>query len=176
MRLHWNGLIHVQPTVDQVYAYLADFNRHPEWAGSVARLDCLDTGDAQGVGARYSTIERVDLPRSGWRRLLPRRTGARTICEVRSLVPNRYISWHAHPVPHIGNADLAFDLSPSPNGGTIIRQTVDEYYPLPAALLLRVVYNLDEPAIREILDDGLQRLKHVIDKWPSDPADVTFND
>lgn len=170
MRIHWQGTIEVAAPCTQLYAYLADFNQHHEWSQSLERMDQVREGDASGVGARFVTRERLEFGATGWQRWLPFTSAATTRCEVRELVPDRRIAWRAHPIPRLGSAVLSFDLVPSADGGTTIRQTVDEFYPVPVAFMLRKVYNITEDGIRQQLDRGLQTLKLTCDgkRWEAD--------
>jgi uncharacterized membrane protein len=156
MRLQWENSIEVSIPVEQVYAYLADFSKHREWARSLERMELLRQGDSHGVGTRYMTHERIEFKPGG------KASSTRTICEVRELVPDQRIAWHAHPVPRVGSAELCFDLTPTEQGGTRITQTVKEYYPAPVALMMRVLWNVTEEGIRKQLDAGLQTLKETL--------------
>lgn len=160
MRLHWQNTIDVPIPVEQAYETLSDFPRHAEWARSIERMEQVRVGDTSGVGARYITHERIEFPpRNGGKAKV---SSMRTLCEVRELVPNQRIAWHAHPLPRSGSAELSFDLTPSPQGGTRITQTVQEYYPLPVELMIRLLYNVTEDGIRQQLDRGLLALKEAL--------------
>jgi uncharacterized protein YndB with AHSA1/START domain len=156
MRLHWENSIEVPIPVERVYAYLADFSKHGEWARTLERMELVREGDSSGVGARYITHERLEFKPGG------KASSSRTMCEVRELVPDQRIAWHAHPLPRVGSAELCFDLTPTPDGGTRITQTVKEYYPAPIALMMRVMWNITEDGIRKQLDAGLQTLKETL--------------
>ena len=160
MRLHWENAVDVSVPVEQVYAYLSDFSRHAEWSRTLERMELIHVGDATGVGARYMTHERVAFPVDS----TPARSAVmRTVCEVRELVPNRRIAWHAHPLPRVGSAELCFELATTATGGTRITQTIREYYPWPVALLIRLRHNVTEDGIRRQLDRGLLTLKDTIE-------------
>jgi uncharacterized protein YndB with AHSA1/START domain len=160
MRLHWQDSIEVPIPVEQVYETLSNFERHPDWSRSIERMEKVRDGDARGVGTRYITHERIEFPpKNGGK---PKSSTMRTMCEVRDLVPNRRIAWHAHPMPRRGSAELSFDLAPAPDGGTRITQTVQEYYPLPIEIMIRVLYDVTEDGIRKQLDRGLLTLKDTL--------------
>lgn len=161
MRLHWQNSIDVSIPVEQVYAKLADFERHAEWSRTLQRMEKVRDGDGRGVGARYITHERVEFPpKDGGK---SRSSTMRTMCEVRELVPNRRIAWHAHPIPRLGSAELSFDLAPTMGDGTRITQTVREYYPLPIALMIRLRYNVTEDGIHQQFDRNLLTLKETLE-------------
>lgn len=161
MRLHWQNSIEVPIPVERIYDTLSDFQRHAEWARSIERMEQVREGDSTGVGARYITHERIEFPpKNGGK---AKTSSMRTLCEVRELVPNRRIAWHAHPIPRSGSAELSFDLTPTPDGGTRITQTVQEYYPLPVETMIRLLYNVTEDGIRTQLDRGLLTLKETLE-------------
>jgi uncharacterized protein YndB with AHSA1/START domain len=160
MRITWQNSIEVPAPVDQVYAKLSDFERHAEWARSIERMEKVRDGDANGIGRRYITHERIEFPASGSKKT--RTSSMRTLCEVRELVPGQRIAWHAHPLPRTGSAELCFELSPTDDGGTRITQTVREYYPLPIAFVMRAFYNITEDGIHKQLDRGLLTLKETL--------------
>lgn len=163
MHIHWQGTILVAAPCTQLYAYLADFHQHHEWAQTLEHMDQIHDGDASGVGTQFITRERVEFGATGWQRWLPFTSTSKTRCEVQELVPDRRIAWQAHPVPRVGSARLSFDLEPTADGGTTIRQTVEEVYPRPVAFILRTVYNITEDGIRQQLDRSLQTLKVTCD-------------
>lgn len=161
MRLHWQNSIDVPLSVEQVYATLSNFERHAEWSRSLERMEKVRDGDERGIGARYITHERLEFPAKAGD--APQSSTVRTAAEVRELIPNKRIAWHAHPMPRVGSAELSFDLTPTMDGGTRISQTVHEYYPAPIAFMLRVRYNVTEEGILRQLDRGLQTLKETLE-------------
>ena len=126
-QIAWQGTVTIHAPVEQVYRYLADLPRHAEWAQSVQTLELVSPGDKAGVGARYRAIERQiwQTDRRPRAPLTDRygKTGD-FLCEMRELVPNKRISWHAwapYPVvKHLG--DYAFELASDGNGGTALVQ------------------------------------------------------
>ena len=128
MRLNWQGSIHIHKPLDQVYAYLADFPRHCEWAQTLVKMEQVRAGDGSGVGAQYLTHERQAFqsdrgPHEPVKKGMP----AKTLCEVRELAPNQRISWHSHMVggKALMYSDLGFTLASDGNGGTQLTQTID---------------------------------------------------
>lgn len=103
MDLTWTGTVLIAAPREQVYAYLADFPRHAEWAQSVVQLALVRPGDERGVGAVYRTAER-----QGWQadrrpyQPLARGVPGDTMCEVTALVPGRQLAWRSWaPVPGV---------------------------------------------------------------------------
>jgi uncharacterized membrane protein len=129
----WQGSVDIAAPVDKVYAYLADFPKHCEWAQTLERMEQKKPGDPSGVGAVYKTYERQALhsdrvPRGPMPENASKGT---TESEVTELVPNRSIRWKAHPLP-IGMgvyAKLAFDLAPVDGNTTRLTQNVDFHMP-----------------------------------------------
>lgn len=121
----WRQTIRIDAPVEEVYAYLADFPRHTEWAQTVVRLEKIADGGPSGTGARYKTTERQAFQTDRKpRQPLTKGMKATTVCEVMELIPNRRISWRANPSPNFGiQANLSFDLAPA-NGGTDLTQAI----------------------------------------------------
>lgn len=165
MQIEWQGTIDVSPAPEAVYAYLADFRRHGEWATSLVRVTQTGAGNPDGVGARFEAVERASDPvGDGWRGRIPRRREAKSVCEVTELVPGKRIAWVAHPKPKVGGARIRFDLLPTIDGGTRIVQTVEERYPLPAALVLRYAFGMGEPEVVRMFDASLETLRVTIER------------
>lgn len=119
MDITWKDTITIAGPPERVYAYLADFPRHAEWAQSVQQLVAVRAGDARGAGAVYRTAER-----QGWqhdrRPHEPLAAGVpgETMCEVTELVPGRRIAWRSWaPVPGVRHEGAySFELEAVPAG------------------------------------------------------------
>jgi hypothetical protein len=127
MAKKWQGEVHIDAPVSEVYRYLADFSRHCEWDQSATRLEQVERGDAEGIGAQWRSYEKLDSLQSdqGRKPLLQLHGNVGVaVREVRELVPNQRIAWHTYPVPRMGvTADCAFDLVEE-NGGCKLTETV----------------------------------------------------
>lgn len=124
--MEWKGSVHIDAPAAEVYRYLADFSQQPDWDHAVAKTEQVAAGDAQGVGAKWRTNERLDSLQSDRNRKPLLRTGSVgvTVREVRELTPNERVAWHAYPIPRMGiTADCAFTLTPV-DGGTRVEETV----------------------------------------------------
>lgn len=135
MDAHWQETIEINAPVDRVYAYLADFPKHCEWAQTLERMDMRVPGDASGVGRVYRTTERqaMHADRKPRGPMPAKAFKGMTDCEITELVPGKRIAWRAHPVP-VGmgvHARLSFDLAPADDGRTRLTQTVDMHQPWP---------------------------------------------
>jgi uncharacterized protein YndB with AHSA1/START domain len=170
----WKGSVTVDAPVERVYAYLADFPRHIEWAQTLETLELVRTGDPSGVGARYRTIERQAMQHDR-KPHEPLTKGMRvvTICEVRELTPNRHIAWHAHTDPKAMGlyADLSFELAPAPGGGTLLTQHYRFHQPGPVAFIFKLIYgrDLDRKGYAQ-WDAGLRNIKTILEERTAAPA------
>lgn len=152
MEIQWQGTTDINAPVDRVYAYLADFPKHCEWAQTLERMELRKPGDNRGVGAVYRTYERqamhADRPPRG---PMPAKAfKGTTECEVTELEPNQRIAWRAHPVPiTMGtSAQLAFDLEPLDAERTRLTQTIRMRQSwLPSQIFARLVFKMDLAAM-----------------------------
>jgi uncharacterized protein YndB with AHSA1/START domain len=146
MDTNWQGTIRIDAPIDQVFSYLADFPRHCEWAQTLERMEQIRAGDSAGVGARYLTIERQAMQSDRKpREALTRGMRVKTMCEVRELMLNRRIAWHAHTVPQAMGlfADLSFELTPDADGGVLLTQNYRFHQPGPMVLLFKLIFGRD---------------------------------
>ena len=88
------------------------------------------------------------------------------MCEMRELVPNRRIAWHAWaPVPgvkHLG--DYAFDLASDGNGGTILTQRSSLTDNWAGFLVSRLVFKTTPEKARAQWDASLRNIKVVLEE------------
>lgn len=170
VNLIWEKSIQTRCPRDAAYAYLADFDRHRECSTSLDRMERIADGEANGIGRRYMTYEKLDFADGSWKRRLPGTSAARTTCEIRELVPATRIAWHARPVPgFLGQAGLLFEFE-DVDGGTLVRQRVVERYPRPIAFVMKSVMNVTEEGIRDQMDRTLEGLRLVLDQQQVEPA------
>jgi uncharacterized membrane protein len=168
MKIAWSGRVDVAPPPEVVYAYLVEFSRHREWVDSLESITETAPGDANGIGRKYLAIERVDFSGSGGLfAKFAKRTSGRTESEIRELIPDKRISWYAHPIPNVGGALLTFDFAPNNSGGTTVVQTINERYPWHISLLMRVITNFSEQGAIRQFEQGLARLKIALDTLPT---------
>ena len=172
MVITWEGAIQVAAPIESTYEYLADFPRHGEWAQSVERMELQQPGNAAGIGARYLTYERQALHDDRRpHQPLADRGGIRetSLAEVRELAPPRRIAWHAHAVPRRNiRADIAFDLAPTPGGGTTVTQRITLRLSLPALLLARLLLRVSPAVLRAKSEaqwrGSLRNIKAILEK------------
>jgi uncharacterized protein YndB with AHSA1/START domain len=178
MRAEWQESITIDAPVETVYRYLADFPRHCEWAQTLERTEQIGPGDSRGVGARFRTIERQALQNDRGPLQPVTSTGglrARTGCEIRELVPNRRIAWHAYTLPKTGlRSDLLFELAPATHGGTVLTQRIIFYQPAPLRLAFRLVLKAseEEMATKGVAqwEAGLRNIKAILEGTPASPV------
>jgi uncharacterized membrane protein len=161
MSTQWQGSVHVKAPVEVVYHYLADFARHTEWDDLTERIEQVAPGDGAGVGARYRAHERIDSLLSRGR---AKDEGKRThvgpsMREVRELVPNQRIAWHARPIPPIGvSADYRFELTPVGNG-TQLTQVVQYNVPTVVDTVSRLILKGIDARQQAQCQANLERIK-----------------
>ncbi|MDQ3043548.1 MAG: SRPBCC family protein [Chloroflexota bacterium] len=130
MATQWKGSVRIAAPVDDVFAYLADFNRHTEWDESTASVEQLELGDANGVGAKFKVHEHLQTLRSDLNaRSVMRPSVGLAGWEVREVVPGNRISWNSYAIPRFGvTADFTFTFA-SDGDGTVLTESVDFHVP-----------------------------------------------
>ena len=103
MDIEWKGQVQIQRPIEQVFAYLADFQRHAEWAQTLVKMEQVREGNSLGIGAVYRTYERQAMQsnRQPGEALL-HGMEAKTLCEITEIIPNKRIAWHSHTLPKTG--------------------------------------------------------------------------
>jgi hypothetical protein len=164
MDIHWSNSIQIHRPVAQVYAYLADFPRHAEWAQTVVRLEKIRDGDSSGVGAEYLTHERQAM-QTDRKPGEPLKKGmkAKTVCAVRALEPHQRIAWHSHlTMIKSTYADWEFRLESDGNGGTRLTQE-GKFHFSPLSQGLGRLLDMERKALAQF-DAGLQNIKLILEK------------
>lgn len=164
MDIHWKNSIRINRPIEQVYAYLANFPRHAEWAQTVERLEKIREGDSSGVGAEYLTHERQAM-QTDRKPGEPLKKGmkAKTICAVRALVPNQRIAWHSHLTMIKSTfADWEFRLETDGNGGTRLTQEGNFHFS-PLSQGLGRLLKMERKALAQF-EAGLQNIKLILEK------------
>ena len=160
---------------ERVYAYLADFTRHPEWVKNVSQVTPLTPGQTE-VGTVFRAQE--GPPPVGPWRMVQMMThfvagvlgGAKPYSEatITALEPPRRIAWWAG-VPkgngYFNRAEWEFVLEPEA-GGTRLTQ---HYHWRPQnALAERMVGAAGEDGLREAVGLSLTKLKEVLEQKEND--------
>jgi hypothetical protein len=153
MDAHWKETIELDAQVDRIYAYLADFPNHCEWAQTLERMELKKAGDNRGVGAVYRAHERqrMQADRAPRGPMPARAMKGTTECEITELSPGKRIAWRAHPVP-VGmgtHARLSFDLEPIGDSRTRLTQTIDFHQPDILFTFFARVASRTNPAVLE---------------------------
>lgn len=106
-----------------IYAYLADFTRHHEWAHTYITVEVLSRGPTR-VGSRFRVIEKQDwrsdkLPYS----TIVDREGVDYVSqvEVTALEPNQRIAWRSHVAQHPFSGSWKLMLRPVTESITTVR-------------------------------------------------------
>ncbi|HEX5689275.1 MAG TPA: SRPBCC family protein [Roseiflexaceae bacterium] len=166
MNVSWQGTIHIHTPVEQVYDYLADLPSHAEWAQSVERLELVQQGDGNGVGAVYRTAER-----QAWqtdrapRAALTRGVAGTTMCEMVELDMNRRIAWRSWaPVPGVKHEGAyAFELASDGNGGTRLTQSAALEDNWLGDIVSRLLFKTTPEKARAQWDASLRNIKVVLE-------------
>jgi uncharacterized membrane protein len=166
MDITWTGTVTIAAPIERVYAYLADFPRHAEWAQSVQQLSVVEQGRADGSGRVYRTAERQD-----WQsdrkpyEALSRGVPGDTMCKVLELIPNRRIAWHSWaPVPGVRHeGDFAFELEAVP-GGTKLIQTVRLSDNWLGDLVSRFVFKTTPEKAYAQWQASLRNIQHILEE------------
>jgi uncharacterized protein YndB with AHSA1/START domain len=102
MAIQGKASVVVEVSPQEVYEYLLDFTRHPEWSGNLRKVTQLTEGPVR-AGTRFRT-EEMPPPVSLVRRVramtffmmgLARRAKPYSEAEVISVEPPQRIAWHA---------------------------------------------------------------------------------
>jgi len=148
--------INIAASVDDVFAYMTDWERWPHWMSHVREVRA--SGEAGTVGERTHWV--VDGPAN-----VPVAWDA----EVTQFVPNEVVSWktvEGSPVRHAGTLRFA----PNADGGT--RVHVQMSYNPPAGAIGHTVAAILGRDPKRQMDDDLARLKTTIESGipPRDAA------
>lgn len=166
MDIRWQDTIQINRPVEEVYAYLADFPRHVEWAQTLARMEQVRSGNSAGEGAQYRTHEKqaMQTDRKPGQRLT-RGLPAVTLCTVDKMEPNRRIVWHAHSVPKMLHNTLVFEFASDGNGRTRLTQRMDFHIPAIPTLLFQLMFGRDlrQKAAAQA-EAGLRNIKTIMEQ------------
>ena len=124
------------------------------------------------MGAQYLTYERQAMhPDRQPFEPLTQGMAAKTMCEVQELIPNQRIAWRAYMVPKTGlRSNLSFELTPTTDGGTLLKQAIFFHLPAPLALMFRLRYGggLDRKMSTQA-DTGLRNIKTILEQNDARP-------
>jgi len=159
---HWKGSVVVAAPAAEVYAYLADFARHPEWDQTTQKVELSEAGDATGVGAKWKAYEALDSLQSDRERKpvfdLAGKVGL-TVRQVKELTPDRRVAWHGYPIPRMGTTgDYAFSIEATPDG-TAVTFEVSLNTPPVVDAIAKKVFSSMEGKQHEQWTQSLERLK-----------------
>ena len=172
MEERWQGTVTINRPVEEVYRYLADFPRHCEWAQTLESMELKQAGDSSGVGARYLTSERQALQsdRKPHERIA-NGMRAKTMCEVRELVPNRRIAWRANPHPvKLGvSANIAMELEPAGDGRIRLTQTIAMRQPKLMMSFAKRFMGMTEEKVKAQWQASLDNIKLILEEGSTPP-------
>jgi hypothetical protein len=161
MQKYWEGSVHVNASVEEVWSYVADFNRHPEWDGFTKEISLAKSGDEFGVGSEWKVREHLGMLKSDGKKNWLDHGVAPAKREVRHVVPGTKIVWHTHPVPKIGvSAEFTVELI-AEAGGTLVREQVDLHVPAVMDVVGRVLAPKRDELQQAAWQKNLDNLKKV---------------
>jgi uncharacterized membrane protein len=163
MQKYWEGSVHIEAPVDEVWAYVSDFNRHPEWDGFTKEVSLAKPGDALGVGSEWKVKEPLGMLKSDGNKNWLDHGVAPARREVRHIVPGQKIVWHTHPVPKVGvNAEFTIELI-AEGPGTLVRELVEVSVPGVVDVVGRVLVPKRDKIQQAAWQKNLDQLKQVVE-------------
>lgn len=163
MQKYWEGSVHIDAPADEVWAYVSDFNRHPEWDRFTKEISLAKTGDNLGVGSEWKVKEPLGMLKSEGNKNWLEHGVAPAKREVRHVVPGQKIVWHTQPVPKVGvSAEFTLELIPE-NGGTLVRQLVELHVPGVMDIVGRVLVPKRDKLQQDAWQKNLDQLKCVVE-------------
>jgi uncharacterized membrane protein len=157
----WEGSVHVDAPAEEVWAYVADFNRHPEWDGFTKEISLAKAGDELGVGSEWKVREPLGMLKSDGNKNWLEHGAAPARREVRHVIAGKKIVWHTHPVPKVGvNAEVTFEVIPD-GSGTLVRQSIELHVPGVMDVVGRVLAPKRDKLLQAAWQKNLDHLKSV---------------
>jgi uncharacterized membrane protein len=164
MQKFWEGSVHVDAPLDEVWKYVGDFNRHPEWDGFTNEVELAKPGDANGIGAEWKVKEQLGMLKEPGKKNWFAHGAAPGRREVREVVPMQKIVWQSYPVPKMGvSAVFTVELA-AENGGTLVRQTVQVNLPGVVDVVGRVLLPKKDEVQQTLWQENLEHLKGLVEK------------
>ena len=99
---------HIEASPEDVFAYVSDLSRHPEWSGTPLRIEKIEDGSEGGVGARFRSVGFM---------LRKERENELKVTEVDS--PNRFV--FTAQDSGLGEIVHTFEFTPDGNGTRMVR-------------------------------------------------------
>lgn len=163
MQKLWEGSVHVDAPAADVWAYVADFNRHPEWDAFTKEISLAKAGDELGVGSEWKVREPLGMLKSDGNKNWLEHGAAPARRQVRHVIPGQKIVWYTHPVPKVGvDAEVTFELIPDGNG-TLVRQAIELRVPGVMDVVGRVLAPKRDQLLEGAWQKNLDQLKNVVE-------------
>jgi uncharacterized membrane protein len=163
MQKLWEGSVHVDAPAEDVWAYVADFNRHPEWDAFAKEVSLVKAGDELGVGAEWKVREPLGMLKSEGNKNWLEHGVAPARRQVRHIIPGQKIVWFTQPVPKVGvNAEVTVEIIPDGNGA-LVRQAIELHVPGVMDVVGRVLVPKRDQLLQEAWQKNLNQLKRVVE-------------
>jgi uncharacterized membrane protein len=166
MQKFWEGSVHIDAPVDEVWPYVSDFNRHPEWDLFTKEVELAKAGDELGVGSEWKVKEPLSMLKDEGKKNWFEHGSAPGRREVRHVVPKQKIVWQSYPVPKIGvSAEFTIELIPD-GGRTLVRQTVQLNVPSVLDIFGQALLPQRDRVQQTLWQKNLDRLKGIVEGAP----------
>jgi uncharacterized membrane protein len=163
MQKLWEGSVRIEAPVDEVWALVSDFARHPEWDNFTKEISLDKPGGDLGVGSEWKVREHLGMLRDDNKKKWLDHGVAPARREVRHVVPGTKIVWHTHPVPKVGvSAEFTFEFADDA-GATVVTQIVNLHVPGVMDVVGRVLIPSRDRLQQEAWQRNLDNLKRVVE-------------
>jgi uncharacterized membrane protein len=163
MQKLWEGSVRIEAPIDEVWTYVSDFTRHPEWDSFTKEIALDKAGDDPGVGSEWKVREQLGMLRADNNKKWIEHGAAPARREIRHVAPGTKIVWHTHPVPKIGvSAEFAVELVEEA-GATVVTQTVNLHVPGVMDVVGRVLAPSRDRLQQQAWQRNLDGLKRVVE-------------
>lgn len=162
MQKQWEGSVHIDAPVGQVFPYVADFYRHPEWDRVILSVEKTKEGDSSGAGAEWKVYETCELFSLGPPGAHVKQGTGLAKRVVKEVVPNKMVAWHTHPIPQLGvSTDYLVRIEPDGDGTKVTQQVTVNLPGVLDKVARLVAKNLDSN-LRQHRPQSLQRLETLV--------------
>lgn len=166
MQKFWEGSVHVDAPAAEVWSWVSDFNRHPEWDRFTKEIELSKAGDELGVGSEWRVKEYLGMLKAEGKENWFQHGAAPGKREVRHVVPGQKVVWHTSAVPKIGiSAVFTIEVIAEPVG-TSVRQSVQLSVPGVVDVVGRVLVPKRDTMQQQVWQQSLDQLKALVEGSP----------
>ncbi|MQB01797.1 MAG: hypothetical protein GEU78_16210 [Actinobacteria bacterium] len=143
MPVHFSNSITIRRSVQDVFAYLSNFENIPTWNYAIAETQ-KTSGGPVGVGTTYRQTRSLPSP-------------SEETFQVTEFEPDQRLAIHGGLGPFEGT--LTYELQ-RVDEGTLLTNTAD----LEATGVLKLTAPLAAPRVRQAVAENLQKLKEILER------------